>query len=113
MQLMSMHHTRNMAKGKGSQQPQQGAQLPQKAQGPKRPVYPTLLHADLYQRANFTLQASAFLQQLGRETESSSSDRKGKRKAIGNEGDVPDANKLARSIMTANGRMVIHNQLKL
>jgi hypothetical protein len=113
MELMSMQHTTNMAKGKGSQQPQQGAQLPQKAQGPKKPVYPTLQHADLYQRANFTLQASAFLQQLRPAPESSSSDRKGKRKAIGNEGDAPDTNKLARSIMTANGRMVVHNQLKL
>jgi hypothetical protein len=103
-----------MVKGKGSQQPQQGAKPSQVGQ--KKPVYPTLQHADLYQRANFTLQASAFLQQLHQEP--SSSDRKGKRKALGNQveidiDDTPDTSRLAKNMMLGNGRMVVHNQLKL
>lgn len=96
-----------------AQKPQQGAQ-PQ-AKAPKKLSYPTVIHPDLYQRANFTLQASAFLQQLNLDT--SSSDAKGKRKA---QDDGPatriratNSEMLARNMMTANGKMVVHNQVKL
>jgi hypothetical protein len=103
----------NMAKG-NPQQAQKGGQ-PQ-AKAAKKLSYPTVIHPDLYQRANFTLQASAFLQQL--DLEPSSSDVKGKRKA--RQDDVLDRNKggsdsekLARNMMAANGKMVVHNQMKL
>jgi hypothetical protein len=85
------------------------------AKSPKKLSYPTVIHPDLYQRSNFTLQASAFLQQLN--LESPSSDVKGKRKAHQYDVDVKrngsDSEKLARNMMAANGKMVVHNQLKL
>lgn len=107
-----------MAKGN----PQQQAQREQnntvaQAKAPKKLSYPTVIHPDLYQRANFTLQASAFLQQLQLES-SSPSDTKSKRKAYRDEvqeveryGD--DSGKLARNMMAATGKMVVHNQMKL
>jgi hypothetical protein len=103
-----------MAKGNKPQQPQQANQAQSKAQ--KKLSYPTVIHPDLYQRANFTLQASAFLQQL--QPEPSTSDVKGKRKAIDDgKSDTKagslDTAKLARNMMAANAKMVVHNQMKL
>jgi hypothetical protein len=70
----------------------------------------------LYQRSNFTLQASAFLQQLNLESPSSS-EVKGKRKEREDDIDIrkngSDSAKLARNMMAANGKMVVHNQMKL
>jgi hypothetical protein len=108
----------NMANGN----PQQQAQRIQKdaesqSKAPKKLSYPTVIHPDLYQRANFTLQASTFLQQLQLDTPSSL-DRKGKRKAFYDQGkhvrsDGDDSRKLARNMMAATGKMVVHNQMKL
>ena len=104
----------NTDMGKGQQRPAQQSG-PSQVKTPKKLSYPTVIHPDLYQRSNFTLQASAFLQQL--HLESSSSDVKGKRKA--REDDTimrtkgSDSEKLARNMMAANGKMVVHNQMKL
>jgi len=107
-----------MAKG----DPQQRAQREQKetesqAKAPKKLSYPTVIHPDLYQRANFTLQASAYLEQLQLKP-SSSADAKGKRRAYRDEAQEAerygdDSGKLARNMMAATGRMVVHNQMKL
>jgi len=100
--------------GKGQQKPAQQSG-PSQVKTPKKLSYPTVIHPDLYQRSNFTLQASAFLQQLNLEL--SSSDVKGKRKW--REGDMDirtkgsDSDRLARNMMAANGKMVVHNQMKL
>jgi len=107
-----------MAKGNAQQQAQrEQKETESQAKPPKKLSYPTVIHPDLYQRANFTLQASAFLQQLQLES-SSPSDTKGKRKAYRDEvqeaeryGDDPG--KLARNMMAATGKMVVHNQMKL
>jgi hypothetical protein len=104
-----------MAKGKASQ-PSQAGQVTQ-TKAPKKLSYPTVIHPDLYQRANFTLQASAFLQQLRLESPFSS-DVKGKRKSSSEHGQSLESRelaseKLARNMMSANGEMVVHNQMKL
>ena len=88
---------------------------PAQGKAPKKLSYPTVVHPDLYQRSNFTLQASAFLQQLN--LESPSTDIKGKRKEGEDDVDTKtkgsDSAKLARNMMAANGKMVVHNQMKL
>jgi hypothetical protein len=88
---------------------------PPQVKAPKKLSYPTVIHPDLYQRSNFTLQASAFLQQLN--LESPSTDVKGKRKEREDDADSnlrgSDSAKLAKSMMAANGKMVVHNQMKL
>lgn len=100
--------------GKGQQKPAQQSGSSQ-VKTPKKLSYPTVIHPDLYQRSNFTLQASAFLQQLN--IESSCRNVKGKRKAregalnISTKGS--DSERLARNMMAANGKMVVHNQMKL
>lgn len=82
-----------------------------------RKVRPPVTHGDLYQRANFTFQASAFLQQL-----QSQPTLKTEHLPISEgveDGDTltkqdnPDLSRLSRNIMAANGKMVIHNQMKL
>jgi hypothetical protein len=102
-----------MAKG-APQPPKQGGH-PQ-AKAPKKLSYPTVIHPDLYQRANFTLQASAFLQQLNLESPSPDVVAR-KRKQDENELDETprgsDSERLARNMMAANGKMVVHNQMKL
>ena len=102
----------NMAKG--NLDPAQKSGPPQ-VKAPKKLSYPTVIHPDLYQRSNFTLQASAFLQQLN--LGSPSSDVKGKRKEREDDVDISikesDSAKLARNMMAANGKMVVHNQMKL
>lgn len=100
--------------GKSNQrQAQKGAQPQIKA--PKKLSFPTVIHPDLYQRANFTLQASAFLQQLN--LEASSSDVLGTQKVSDDNLDArgrgSDSERLARNMMAANGKMIVHNQLKL
>jgi hypothetical protein len=100
--------------GKGNPNPAQKSGPPQ-VKAPKKLSYPTVIHPDLYQRSNFTLQASAFLQQLN--LGSPSSDVKGKRKEREDDVDISikesDSAKLARNMMAANGKMVVHNQMKL
>jgi hypothetical protein len=101
-----------MAKGNSNPAQKSG---PPHVKAPKKLSYPTVIHPDLYQRSNFTLQASAFLQQLN--LGSPSADVKGKRRE--REVDVDtrikgsDSAKLARNMMAANGKMVVHNQMKL
>jgi len=107
-----------MSKGNAQQQAQrEPKEIESQVKAPKKLSYPTVIHPDLYQRANFTLQASAFLQQLQLK-HSSSSDLDGIRKAYRDEvqeaeryGD--DSGKLARNMMAATGKMVVHNQMKL
>jgi hypothetical protein len=107
---------------KGQQKQRQGAvndgKAPGHQQGPKK-VRPQVIHGDLYQRANFTFQASAFLQQLqvesgpgvqrsplaGEPISDSTSDSTKKH--------APHFTQLSRNMMAANGKMVIHNQMKL
>ena len=123
-----------MAKGNKQQQQQQTG----KAGGPKEP--PQTQHKDLYQRYNFTLQASSFLHQLGLPTRnvnttvvegavaststispsvSTVTDRKGKRKAVdvpadgGSDGQSRIFAQLARTGMKGARTMVEHNQMKL
>jgi len=88
---------------------------PPPAKAPKKLSYPTVIHPDLYQRSNFTLQASAFLQQLN--LKSPSTDIKGKRTEREDDVDTSihgsDSAKLARNMMAASGKMVVHNQMKL
>jgi hypothetical protein len=100
--------------GKGNPNPAQKSGPPQ-VKAPKKLSYPTVIHPDLYQRSNFTLQASAFLQQLN--LKSPSSDVKGKREEREDDVDTnlrgSSSAKLARNMMAANGKMVIHNQMKL
>jgi hypothetical protein len=100
--------------GKGNPNPAQKSGPPQ-VKAPKKLSYPTVIHPDLYQRSNFTLQASAFLQQLN--LGSPSADVKGKRKEREDNADTSlrgsDSAKLARNMMAANGKMVVHNQMKL
>ena len=101
-----------MAKGNPNPAQKSG---PLQVKAPKRLSYPTVIHPDLYQRSNFTLQASAFLQQLT--LESPLTDVKGKRKGDTDDVDTgvtgSDSARLARNMMAANGKMVVHNQMKL
>ena len=101
-----------MAKANTQKTPQSA---PPQVKVPKKLSYPTVVHPDLYQRSNFTLQASAFLQQL--KLESASSDIKGKRTVHQDDVDLrtkeSDSEKLARNMMAANGKMIVHNQMKL
>ena len=106
-----------MSKGNAQQQAQrEPKEIESQVKAPKKLSYPTVIHPDLYQRANFTLQASAFLQQLQLKPSSSNTERK--RKSLRDDtvesGRVEDdSGKLARNMMAATGKMVVHNQMKL
>lgn len=95
----------------------------QKLAGPSQTQYgsngnqitrPPILHGDLYQRANFTLQASAFLQQLPKSATLLDRDA-GLNSETESErtGQDADMSRLSRNMMAANGKMVVHNQMKL
>lgn len=84
----------------------------------KKAARPQVIHGDLYARANFTFQASTFLQQLQSQSgldakRQASSDSAEEHQGPPREQDCPDLSRLSRNIMTANGKMVIHNQMKL
>lgn len=102
---------------KSSNQQQQHQQQQQQQQ--PRKVRPQVIHGDLYQRATFTFQASAFLQQLQSQPVTQSKRPKSAEKLVedGNEGPAKkepcDFSRLSRNIMAANRKMVIHNQMKL
>ena len=93
----------------------------QNGKGPNLDVAPPLPQKELYQRVNFALQSSTFLQQLGE----SSQTRKGKRKAQdGSDHHVEDEdvsgqglgdvlNELSRGQMKSTKKMAAHTQLKL
>lgn len=100
--------------GNGANQQQSKQQ-----QQPQKKARPQVIHGDLYQRATFTFQASAFLQQLqsqpvpetkcpatSQEILEDGNDRPTKKEAC-------DFARLSRNIMAANRKMVIHNQMKL
>lgn len=73
---------------------------------------------DLFQRINFSYQASVFLQHhdLAPQSVPTRIDRKGKRKAIDEVREpfeTPNLSGLARSCIKSTKRMAVHNQLKL
>lgn len=116
-----------MAKGQQKQPGPTGAADSKDPKGKTKSSQPHVIQADLYQRANFTLQASAFLQHLQGDAGASSSSSS----SIGADvqpHDGRDTNdikaratrsrrlnldKLSRNIMSANNKMVVHNQMKL
>jgi len=90
---------------------------------------PHMPQKELYQRVNFAVQASTYLQSLGIDPQAGSSDRKGKRKAyrLDPEGEYDDNAEhsvrsagarldytaLAKGGMKITKRMIAHTQLKL
>ena len=109
---------------KGQQKPQQRGPLPDDRKIPgsqNKKIRPPVIHGDLYQRANFTLQASAFLQQLQAQPilETARAPTSDTDTSFENDEcsfrakQEPDYTRLSRNIMAANGKMVIHNQMKL
>ena len=85
---------------------------------------PTLQNKDLYQRINFSYQASIFLQQLavaGPSTESQDveisisrlTDRKGKRRVVEAADETGALGRLARRGLAGTKKLAVHNLLKL
>lgn len=107
--------------GKGQQKQRASAVEEVAGQSQKKVVRPQVIHGDLYQRANFTFQASAFLQQLQSQDirvasilhDQSSAQGQDEKKVKDGKREEPDLSRLSRNIMAASGKMVVHNQMKL